>query len=364
MKSKRRTTPKLSDVARLAGVGNATASRVLNGGANVSEESMRRVTAAITELDYRPNRIARSLRGASSGMIGMIVPSISDLFFSRCAEAVEVVARERGFFLVVTASHDDPDLELKSLEHLLLHRIDGLILSAARTRNPRLHSELLQLDVPVVGLDRPLAKTKIPSVLCANFEGAKSATEHLLEHGYHQVLCLYVKPELYTIKERIRGYTEAMRQAGSQPVSLCVTSTAEVEKCIRQYVSTAKSTIGIFAANNLTARHITEALRTLKLTVPDQVAVLGFDDFDLADTLSPPMSVVVQPIEQLGRMAAELLFQRIHENNGEPAKSRQRSVMLPTHLLLRQSCGCPPPIERASDRDIPTSSILQDACSV
>ena len=293
------------------------------------------------ELDYRPNRIARSLRGASSGMIGMIVPSISDSFFSQCAESVEIVARRKGFFLVVTASHDDPELELNNLEQLLLHRMDGLILSSAQTSNPRLHRALQQLDVPIVGLDRPLTKTRFSSVVSANFEGAKSATEHLLEHGYRQVLCLYLKPELYPIKERLRGYTKAMRKAGLEPLLQYVTSAADVESCIRRYVGASTSTIGIFAANNRATGYISEALHTLKLRVPAQIAVLGFDDLDLAGMMSPPMSVVVQPIEELGVRAAELLFKCIAEPEGQPPDERHRTLVLPTHLLLRESCGCP-----------------------
>ena len=340
MKKLLSVAPKLNDVARLAGVGNATVSRVLNGRNNVSEDKTRRINRAIAELNYRPNRIARSLKGAASGMIGMIIPSISDMFFSRCAEAVEIVARERGSLLIVMASHDDPVIEFENLEQLVLHRIDGLILSSAQTRNPRLHKQLLQMPIPVVGLDRPLQKANLPSVMSENLEGARAATQHLLAHGYETVLCIHVKPELYTIAERLRGYTEAMREAGLEPLLENVESAAEAEACIGKYVRVAKTTVAVFAANNLTARYTWEALRRLQLTIPNEVAVLSFDDFDLADTLTPPMSVVQQQVEELGRNAADLLFQHMQYSIADRSPKNPDPLRLATRLIVRESCGC------------------------
>ncbi|NYF78892.1 LacI family DNA-binding transcriptional regulator [Granulicella arctica] len=333
-------TPKLSDVARLAGVGNATVSRVLNGRLNVSEDKIRRVKQAISELKYSPNRIARSLKGAASGMIGMIVPSISDMFFSQCAEAVENVARENGSLLIVMASHDDPLIEFENLQLLLLHRIDGLILSSARTQNAKLYKELSGLTVPVVGLDRPLQKANLPSVISENCGGAKAATEHLLSHGYRKVLCIHVKPELYPIRERLHGYTQAMHEAGLEPILHKVESAADAEACLREHVDSTKSTIAVFAANNLAARFTWEALRMLHLAIPSQVAMLCFDDFDLADSLTPPMSVVQQIVDDLGRNAAELLFRRMQGRARGITQTNSDPLSLPTRLIIRESCGC------------------------
>ncbi len=340
MKKRLVSMPKLSDVARLAGVGNATVSRVLNGHSNVSEDKVQRINRAIEELKYRPNRIARSLKGASSGMIGMIVPSISDMFFSRCAEAVEIVAREHGSLLIVMASHDDPVLEFENLQELLNHRIDGLILSSANVRNPRLHKELSQLAIPVVGLDRPLQKANLPSVMSENCEGARAATEHLLAHGYRTVLCILVKPDLYTIGERVRGYTQAMQHAGLVPHIEVVESSQDAEACLKRHVRSSRKAIAVFTANNLTARYTWEALRKLQLKIPDQVAVLSFDDFDLADTLTPPISVVQQPVDDLGRSAADLLFQRMQQPVEGVVQINRDPLRLPTRLIIRASCGC------------------------
>ena len=332
--------PKLSDVARLAGVGTTTVSRVLNGRMHVSEETNRRVQQAINDLSYSPNRIARSLRGATSGMIGMILPSISDMFFSQCAEAVEKVARENSSLLIVMASHDDPSIEFENLQLLLLHRIDGLILASAQTRNTKLHEELSGLTVPVVGLDRPLREANIPSVISENREGAKAATEHLLAHGYSKVLCIHIKPELYPVQERLHGYIEAMREAGLEPLLYKAENAADAQACILKHIDPAGGVLAVFAANNLAARFTWEALRTLHLAIPSRVAMLCFDDFDLADSLTPPMSVVQQTVDDLGRNAAELLFRRMQGQADGISQTNADPMRLPTRLVIRDSCGC------------------------
>lgn len=333
-------TPKLSDVARLAGVGNATVSRVLNGRNNVSEDKIRRVNEAIAELKYSPNRIARSLKGASSGTIGMVVPSISDMFFSRCAEAAEIVARANSSLLIVMASHDDPHIEFENLQLLLLHQIDGLILSSAQTHNTKLYQELSGWTVPVVGLDRPLHKAGLPSVMSENREGSREATKHLLSHGFRTVLCIHVKPELYPIQERLHGYTQAMSEAGLEPRLCKVESMSDAQAYLAEYAASPDENIAVFAANNLAARFTWEALKELQLTIPDRVALFCFDDFDFSDSLTPPMSVVQQSVEELGRNAAELLFRKMKEDAHGGSPNSGDPLLLPTRLEIRRSCGC------------------------
>ena len=333
--------PTLSDVARLAGVGKGTASRVLNGGENCSKDAIRRVEDAIRELGFTPNRLARSLKGGASGTIGMIVPSISDMFFSQCAESVEMVAKQNGSLLIVMASHDDSAIELDNLKLLLLHRIDGLILSPAKSNNTRLYKELKGLKIPVVGLDRPLTKVSVPSVMSENHEGAVAATEHLLSHRFERVICVHVKPELYPIGERLEGYNETMAKAGSQAFLEKVESAADVESCLKKHRGAAQRSVAVFAANNLAARLTWEAVRHLGLSIPDEIGILSFDDFDLADSLTPPMSVVQQKVDGLGHKAAELLFGKLKNLPLAPNSVISQPIRIPTRLIIRQSCGCP-----------------------
>lgn len=328
---------KLADVARRAGVGNATVSRALNGGKNVSSDAMQRIEDAIRALNYTPNRLARSLKGASSGMIGMIVPSISDLFFSKYAEVVEGVVQQHGGLLVVLASHDQNDKVMAGIRQLLLHRVDGLILALGKQHTRELSREIKLLPIPVVGIDGPLANEGRPSVLCENYQGARMATEHLLDHGYKRVVSVQVKPDLYTMHERLRGYTDAMSVAKLPPAQEVIASRSDAAAVLRRQLSKTKGTLAIFAGNNLSARYVCEAVYTERLSIPDQVAILSFDDFDLADTLKPPMSVVQQPLEDMGRAAATILFA---EMNGGAVEDGALQTMLSPRLVLRASCGC------------------------
>lgn len=332
--------PKLSDVAKLAKVGNATVSRALNGGKNVGSEAMERITAAIRELNYQPNRVARSLKGASSGIIGMIVPSISDMFFSKCAEAVEGVVRQHGAVLVVVASHDDDGIVLGSLRQLLLHNVDGLIIAYNKTPERELIGALQAARLPVVGIDGPLTGVGCPSILCENFEGARLATDHLLAHGYSKIISVQVKPDLYTMRERLRGYNDAISRGHAQSIEEVVVDRDSAAAALLRHVPRKGPPVAVFAANNLTARYLYEAVHFLELSIPHQVAVLSFDDFDLADTLTPPMSVVQQPIEDMGRMAAKLLFQPTGARGMQEFPAGDGSILLSPRLVIRQSCGC------------------------
>ena len=334
-----RLRPKLSDVARLAGVGNATVSRVLNGGQNVSPETARRIEEIIRELGYKPNRAARSLKGAASGIIGMIVPSISDMFFSRCAEAVEEIVRENGGMLIVTASHDRPRAVLECFQQLLQHHIDGLILVQSAQQEKALLHELETAEIPVVGIDRPLAGTRFASVVCDNLQGAFAATEHLLGHGYTTVVHVEVNPHLYTMRERHKGYLRAMHAAGRPPIHHVINDLAAARAVLERTSAPAAPPLAIFAGNNLTARLLLEAAVSLRLHMPRDLAMLSFDDFDLSDALNPPMSVVQQPVDDLGRQAARLLFRQMDE---KPNGAGTSTLTLPTRLVLRGSCGCNP----------------------
>ncbi len=330
---------KLSDVARRAGVGNATVSRALNGGKNVSADAMERINIAIRELDYTPNRIARSLKGASSGMIGMIVPSISDTFFSHCAEAVEEVAREYGALLVVLASGDESEVISAGVRQLLLHNIDGLIIASSQRKTPSLTKQLAGLRVPVVGIDGPLTSAGLQSVLCENFKGAGMATQHLLDHGYESIISVQVKPTLYTMRQRFAGYCATLKHRGLPAVEEIITDRESAARMMRRHLKRLKS-IAIFSGNNLTARYLYEASHQMGLSIPDQVAMVSFDDFELADTLTPPLSVVQQPVNEIGKAAARLLFNR-QPGDRLPGRSRRNlETMLAPHLILRNSCGC------------------------
>src|SRR5487761_478684 len=204
----------LTDVAREAGVGTTTVSRVINGGERVSPKTLAKVRRVIEAMGYMPNQAARVLKGDRTKTIGLIIPSIADPFFSSCAEAAQAVARANDSLLIVTASHNDPHIEIENLNVLISHRTDGLIIAPANSRSPALRDLLNRLSIPIVAVDRPIAQSSIASVVTNNFKGARHATQHLIDHGYKRIVCLTGESTIFTIQERIRGYRAAVESAG------------------------------------------------------------------------------------------------------------------------------------------------------
>jgi len=338
----------LGDVAREAHVGKSTVSRVINGGARVSPETIERVNAVIRKFDYQPNHAARILKGNRTKTIGLIIPYVADSFFAICAEAAQEIARANDFLLIVTCSNNDPRVEMENLNRLLQRRIDGLLLAPAASQNDELVKVLNRNSVPVVSFDRPILGASWPSVVSNNYKGAKEATRHLISHGYKRIVFLGMKGEhsLYTNKERIRGYRFAMQEANLTPrVDVSLTSYESVELALKSYLYSANPPDAIFAVKNLVTVYCFEALHKLRVKIPNRVALLGFDDFELASALDPAITVVKQEMELMGKMAAELLFEQLTtKRQGQSKASRTSEASgirwLDTQLVLRNSCGC------------------------
>jgi LacI family transcriptional regulator len=344
--------PTIADVAREAGVGNSTVSRVINGGSRVNAETLERVQAVIRELDYQPNHAARILKGERAKNIGLIVPSVADQFFASCAEAAQEIARSHGFLLIVTSSNNDPRVEMESLNTLIQRRVDGLLLAPAASNNELLVRTLHRAAIPVVSFDRPIYNSAVRAVLSANYGGAKEATQHLIAHGYKRILCLGIKGEdsLYTHQRRILGYRHAVQAAKLSPnVDLSITTYESAEITIKKHLDGANPPDAIFSLKHRATIYAYKALQKLRIKIPEKVALIGFDDFELASTLQPPITVVEQQSERMARTAAELLFDDLMQKQRAKAKttkagSRSDMIQLETRLIVRSSCGCKLPI--------------------
>lgn len=344
--TRRKTPPTLSEVAREAGVGTTTVSRVINGGDRVSPKTLARVRRVIEAMGYMPNQAARVLKGDRTRTIGLVIPSIADPFFSSCAEAARAVARANGSLLIVTASHNDPHTEIENLNVLISHRTDGLIIAPANSRSPALRELLDRLSVPVVAMDRPVIGSQVPSVVTDNFQGARFATQHLIGHGYKRIVCLTGESTLFTIQERIRGYRAAVEAAGlSYELNTSIKDYKSAEYAIESMLAGANPPDAFFTLKNSTTIYAFEALQKHGVTVPKSAALVGFDDFELASAVRPSITVVQQPVEEIGRVTAEMLFDRLlGTRNAEVTgpRHRERNVTLETRLIPRASCGCTP----------------------
>jgi LacI family transcriptional regulator len=336
--------PTLSEVARLAGVGTTTVSRVINGGQRVDPKTLARVRRVIDKLGYMPNQAARILRGGRTRTIGLLIPSIADPFFSSCAEAAQAIVHANDSLLIVTTTQNDPHAELENVNVLMRHRTDGLIITPSNSENQALREMVQRIGVPVVAMDRPLIGAAIPAVVADNYTGAIMATQHLIEHGRRRIVCLTGEATLYTIRERIRGYRKAMEAAGLP----CLLDTSirdykSAEYAVESLLAGPTPPDAFFTLKNSTTIHAFEALQKLNVAIPATVALLGYDDFELASTVRPSISVIRQPIEEMGRITAELLFEELHSQNRseKPSKPRPaRKIQLETRLIRRASCGC------------------------
>ena len=335
-KSGRKVT--LRDVAREAGVSIKTASRVVNGEPFVHEATAARVAGVVDRLGYKPNELARGLKGQRSHTIGLVVADVSNPFMATCAQAIEAVAREHGHALILCDSHANLGMEGDYVGLLTQRQVDGLLIAPAHGRDVHLISEQ-QAGLPIVALDRPAEGVETDTVLVQNRAGAREATEHLIWHGHERIAFVGDEHHFYTARKRLDGYKQALEAANLEAMYRLDAHSIELgEEITKDFLDAPDRPTALFAANILTALGALRATEHLGLRVPEDVALIGFDDFELAPVLRPRFTLVHQPTAELGRRAAEMLFDRL---DGQ-VKPEPRRLILPTELVVRESCGCLP----------------------
>jgi LacI family transcriptional regulator len=327
----------MADVAKLAGVGTMTVSRLLSGSVTVSESTAKRIYKAIEKLNYRPNEVARALRGLKTKTIGVIVPYLYDPFFANCAHAIAVVAKEHGYSVIVTISTEDPEVEYREASEMLRRNIEGMVIIPSMQAYSYLHRPEFR-NSRIVTLDRPAPVPRFDSVLVENKSGAKLAVDHLIEHGHTRIACLGLAKELYTMRMRYQGYRRALGDAKLKLSAYIDCSSPEsVVPALSRVLGGPSAPTAMFCANNLTMRYALLALNEMGVSIPGDVAIAGFDDFELAAILNPTLTVVRQPSYEMGRVAANVLFERLAA--AEPPEAGNE-IVLPVELVVRRSCGC------------------------
>jgi LacI family transcriptional regulator len=332
----------MRDVAALAGVSLKTVSRVVNAEPGVSPRLADRVVEAVRLLDYRHNMTASSLRRSDqkTATIGLLLEDVSNPFSSALYRAVAEVARQRGTLAFAGSSDEDPVKEAELLRAFVARRVDGLIVVPSGWDGGRLLSERERLGTPTVCVDRPAPFLEVDSVTADNRDGARLAVRHLAAHGHRRVAFLGDLRTIWTAEERRLGYVEGLAAEGvaydPALVRQDLGSIAAAQAAVLALLAQPEPPSALFTGQNLVTIGALHALRHLGLQ--HRVALVGFDDFLLADLLDPAVTVVAQDPATLGRTAAEVLFARLDGDRGPP-----RHQVVPTRLVPRGSGEIPAP---------------------
>ncbi len=323
----------IKDVAARAGVSVATVSRVLNDKGLVRQETLERVLEAAQTLNYVPHGGARSLSMRKTATVGVVLPDLHGEFFSEVIRGFDVASRRRGYHLLVSGSHSDWT-EMIAVLMAVRGRVDGLIVMA-----PELEAHQIEARLPA-GVPVVLLNCRAPgawSIAIDNASGAKSMMEHLFSLGHREIAFIGGPAGNSDATERLKGWKEAMKRAGvDNPDGLLINGDFSENAGYEAgyaILSRGPRPSAIFAANDAMAIGALCALREQGLRIPEDIAVVGFDDIPIARFVSPPLSTVSVEIAELGRRAFDL-FLEATEGGRTP-----RLDTVPTHLVIRESCG-------------------------
>ncbi len=322
----------IKDVAEAAGVSTATVSRVLSNGLHVRPEVRERVLATVERLGYRPNLVARSLRSQQSSTIGLIVSDISNPFFTAISRAVEDTAYEQGFSVLLCNTDENPEKEAIYLNLMRDTAVAGAIMSPTRQTIANFADS--NFPFPIVVVDRSISNSDVDAVLLDNVDAAFRLITHLIEQGYRRIAALC--SEMSTGLERQVGYEKALRTHGLAPKSeymKYVPPKAEAGYAATlKMLDLAEPPDALFTVNSLIAEGALQAIRERNLTIPDDIALVTFDETTWSSLVQPAITLIAQPTYEIGKTAAELLMQRI----ADPRRPT-RQVILKGQLLVRGS---------------------------
>jgi DNA-binding LacI/PurR family transcriptional regulator len=331
----------MNDVARVAQVSIATVSHVINGTRFVSPERVERVQSAMRELDYTPDATARSLRVGRTNTIGLVIPDNSNPFFAELARRIEEAGFDAGYTTILGNSGERPDREHQYVSTLVSKRIDGLIIAPFRAVDRALTRLLLKAPIPTVVIDREDVLPTADVVLHDDAGGGRQAAQHLLELGHREIACVADPPHDAPSPGRLEGFLQALAAAGVDvPDDAIVQGDYHFEsgrEATRRLLATGRRFTALFAANDLMAAGAIREALAHGLRVPEDLSVVGFDDAPLAEMISPALTTVRQPLQQMGDTAVSLLLARMDAGEAEP-RSRQ---VLPTSLVVRDSTAAP-----------------------
>lgn len=326
---------RISDVAKLANVSTATVSRVLSNSGNVKKETTEKVLEAIQKLNYQPNILARQLRKLETKTILVVVPDITNTFFSKVLRGIEQVAIENDYEVLLGDTVNNVERERGYLDIIRQKKADGMILLTARLESHSL--EEIASDFPVVLACEYLEGSKIPTVSIDNISSARKATEYLINLGHRRIGFISGPLNIILSRDRLKGFRQAMAQHNIPIESFLVQegdfSFESGYNMMMKFLALDQPPTAVFAANDEMAIGAIKAIKSNGLHVPDDISVVGFDDIKFASIYEPALTTISQPMFEIGKKAMELLIKLINKD-----KLEKNQYILEDQLVIRETC--------------------------
>lgn len=329
----------IKDVAKKARVSVTTVSHVINGTRFVSDELSNRVLTAMEELNYRPNILARSLRGGESKTIGLIIPDISNAFFAEIARVIEDEGFSAGYNVILCNSDNDVEKEANYINLLLSKQVDGVIFISAGGKPSHL-LEFQSHRTPIIIADRDVQNGNADTVLINNELGGYLATKYLISLGHRRIACVTGGSSFTPSSNRADGCKRAHQEAGLKIDSnLIATGNFRFdggEKWMEHFLNIDSPPTAVFFCNDMMAIGAYKVLREGNVKVPEAISIIGFDDIPMASIISPSLTTIAQPIKAIGQVTVELLVSRIQNQD---ADEPYQQIELNPELIIRESCS-------------------------
>jgi LacI family transcriptional regulator len=339
VRDSRRVAATIREVAESAGVSIASVSRVFSGGARVTEDVSRRVREAARLLNYRPSRVARNLRVRQTQTVGVIIPDIENPFYTSVIGGIEEVLQASEYSLLLANSNEDPKREQTNVRTFQAEGVAGIIFTPSGS-DLAIYAQAMAAGISLVAISRVPDSLPIDAVSVANREGARTAMGHLMSLGHRRIALISGPPWIITAKERLQGYEDSLLAHGLHLQRELVQYADFRQRggydAMRALLALPEVPTAVFVGSNLMTLGALQAIHQSKLSIPDDISVIGFDDMPWAISLNPPLTAVAQPAYQVGLTAARLLLERVRNTDRQPNR-----VVLETSLTVRSSCGAP-----------------------
>jgi len=332
----------IKDIAKALGISTSTVSRALRDSYEISPETKQMVLDCAEKLNYRPNPIALSLKEKRSRSIGVVVCEIANSFFSQIINGIESIAYDRGYNVIISQSRESYDREVVDLQYLASRSVDGLLISLSTETNDLSHLKALnEKGLPIVFFDRITDEINTHKVVIDNFKGSYDATSHLIHNGYKNIAVLTNSEFLSITTERLAGYNEALQahhiKVNKNYIQHCFYGGmifSEIEEAVSKLLALKQKPEAIFTTSDKLTTGCLQTLQQRGIKVPDEIALVGFSNINIAELINPPLTLVRQPAEQMGQLATEMLLQLIESKR--PVTHFEKRI-LDTELVIRDS---------------------------